>query len=146
MFDSIKRLFTSEPAETEIPLTPEHAAAALMVEAALSDGIYADVEQTQIRDILISSFELSPEDAAEILDEAESLAESAVDHYRFTQVVKELPKERRFAIMTHLWSVALADGERDAHEDALMRRLAPLLALSDRERAEARQAAAAAQR
>jgi uncharacterized tellurite resistance protein B-like protein len=44
-------------------------------------------------------------------------------------------------MMTHLWSVALADGERDAHEDALLRRLAPLLALSDRDRAEARQAA-----
>jgi uncharacterized tellurite resistance protein B-like protein len=56
-------------------------------------------------------------------------------------VVKQLPREQRLSILEDLWRVVLADGERDAHEDALIRRLAPLLGLSDRDRAEARHAA-----
>lgn len=43
--------------------------------------------------------------------------------------------------MTALWSVALADGERDAQEDRLMRMVATLLGLSDVESAQARQRA-----
>jgi len=121
--------------------TTELAAAALMVQAALSDGVYADVESDMILDMLKSGFDLDEAAARALLDEAEGLAESAVDHHQFTKVIKDLPRERRIAFMTQLWRVALADGEKDAHEDSLLRRLSPLLALTDRERAEARQAA-----
>jgi uncharacterized tellurite resistance protein B-like protein len=142
MLDAIKRLFSGEAVEPE---TEDHrtelAAAALMVQAALSDGVYAKVEEAQILEILKTGFQLDDETAASILDKAEGLAEAAIDHHQFTKVVKELPKERRLRFMTELWQVALADGEKDAHEDSLLRRLSPLLALSDRERAEARQRA-----
>ena len=141
MFETLKRLFsTAEPA-TDRGLSPELCTAALMVEAALSDGVYADVEEAEIVSVLRTGFDLDEERAAEILQEAEDLAEAAVDHHRFTRVVKELPREQRLTILTDLWRVVLADGERDAHEDALIRRLAPLLGLSDRDRAEARHAA-----
>jgi uncharacterized tellurite resistance protein B-like protein len=43
--------------------------------------------------------------------------------------------------MTALWSVALADGQRDAMEDRLMRMVATLLGLNDVESAQARQRA-----
>lgn len=141
MLDAIKRLLSGEATETE---TREHrvelAAAGLMVQAALSDGDYAEVERHQILQILQSGFELDEATAASLLDEAEGLAESAVDHHQFTRVIKDLPKAERMRFMTELWQVAFADGENDAHEDTLLRRLSPLLALSDRERIEARQA------
>jgi uncharacterized tellurite resistance protein B-like protein len=43
--------------------------------------------------------------------------------------------------MTALWSVALADGLRDADEDTLLRMVANLLGLTDVESALARQKA-----
>jgi uncharacterized tellurite resistance protein B-like protein len=143
MIKALKNLFSgnqSSDANADAP-SAELATAALMVEAAMTDGVYADVEHDRIMEILTGSFELSQADAEAMLSQAEDLAEQAVDHHRFTKIVKALPHDQRMVMMTHLWSVALADGERDAHEDALLRRLAPLLALSDRDRAEARQAA-----
>jgi uncharacterized tellurite resistance protein B-like protein len=47
-------------------------------------------------------------------------------------------------LLEALWTVVLTDGERDPHEDALMRKLAPLIAVSDRESAEARRRVEAA--
>ena len=142
MLDAIKRLISSQDDSAEPDEhSTELAAAALMVQAALSDGVYADVEHDRILEMLKSGFHLDDAEAADLLDEAEGLAETAVDHHQFTKIVKELPKEQRMKFMTQLWHVALADGENDAHEDSLLRRLSPLLALTDRERAEARQAA-----
>jgi uncharacterized tellurite resistance protein B-like protein len=99
------------------------------------------VEQKQILNVLTTGFGLGQDDAEAMLSKAQELIEQAVDHYRFTRIVKELPHDKRVEMLTHLWSVVLADGENDAHEDALLRRLAPLLALSDHDRAHARQAA-----
>ncbi|EAP89931.1 MAG: hypothetical protein CMH91_00760 [Oceanicaulis sp.] len=141
MFETLKRLFTGAETAEERSLSPELSTAVLLVEAALSDGIYAEVEEAEIITVLCAGFDLDAARAAELLDEAETLAEAAVDHHRFTHVVKQLPREQRLSILEDLWRVVLADGERDAHEDALIRRLAPLLGLSDRDRAEARHAA-----
>jgi uncharacterized tellurite resistance protein B-like protein len=142
MIDAIKRLIAGpDDAPGRDDHSTELAAAALMVQAALSDGVYADVESDMILDLLKSGFDLDDAAARDLLNEAEGLAETALDHYQFTKVIKELPEDRRMAFMTQLWRVALADGEKDAHEDALFRRLSPLLALTDRQRAEARQAA-----
>ena len=52
-----------------------------------------------------------------------------------------MPLEDRAELMTALWSVALADGLREAHEDRLMRLVANLLGLTDVESALARQRA-----
>ena len=143
MIKALKSLFSGRTDKTDDTpdITAELATAALMVEAAMSDGVYANVEHDEIVKALTKSFDLEPEKAEAVLKQAEDLAEQAVDHHRFTKVVKMLDHEKRMQIMTDLWSVALADGEKDAHEDQLLRRLSPLLALSDRERAEARQAA-----
>ena len=144
MFDAIRKLFTggeSEP-ETSEP-SPETAAAVLMVQAALADGDFSAAERDKICLILREGFRLEPARADAVLAEAETLADTAVGHHRYTNVVKSLSLEQRKVFMTHLWMVALADGKKDDAEDSLLRRLSPLLALSDRDRAEARQDAEA---
>ena len=61
---------------------------------------------------------------------------------RFTRALKEATAlEDRSRLLTALWSVALADGQREAHEDRLMRLVANLLGLTDVESALARQRA-----
>lgn len=148
MFDALKKMMSGGgEAEPRSELDPHVAATALLVEAALSDGIYADVEAEQIHNILIAAFKLEPEKAAEMLSRAETLAENAADHHQFTKVVKAcLPGPERIALVEHLWRVALADGEKSHLEDSFIRRVAPLLAVSDRERVLARARAEAAAR
>ena len=45
----------------------------------------------------------------------------------------------RLAVIEALWKIALADGERDAEEDALIRLVASLLGITDVDSAKARQ-------
>tara|TARA_R110002072_G_scaffold13737_5_gene57637 strand:- start:3141 stop:3590 length:450 start_codon:yes stop_codon:yes gene_type:complete len=147
MFDKLKSWMSSEPPVAHAEIDPKVAAAALLVEAALSDGIYADVEENSIRKILKSSFGLDADEAARILALAEDLAEDAADHHRFTKVVKAcMPKTERIALVENMWAVALADGEKSDFEESFIRRVAPLLAVDDRERVFARSRAEAAAR
>jgi uncharacterized tellurite resistance protein B-like protein len=81
------------------------------------------------------------EAATKMLDTAEERAEMAVDHYAFTSIIKKsLPKAERIALIGHLWDVTFADGEESPFEDALIRRVAALLAVTDHERAAAKTA------
>ncbi|MGJ3231561.1 MAG: TerB family tellurite resistance protein [Oceanicaulis sp.] len=140
MFEAIKKMFSGGEAEPkETAPAPETAAAVLMVQAALADRDFSQAEREKICQILREGFKLSPERADAVLAEAETIAESAVGHHRYTQVVKDMPLVHRKIFMTHLWLVALADGKKDDAEDSLLRRLSPLLALSDRDRTEARE-------
>lgn len=139
MFDKLKQIFGMDPVAARPELDPHVAATTLLVEAALADGIYADVEQDQIREILAAAFQFEPDAVDRVLDQAEQLAEGAIDHHRFTKVVKScLSEQERIALVEQLWLVALADGEKSPFEDAFLRRVAPLLGIDDRERVFAR--------
>lgn len=139
MFDKLKQMFGRTPATPRPELDPHIAATTLLVEAALADGIYADCEQDQIKDILAAAFLLDPVTVDRVLDQAEELAEGAIDHHRFTKVVKVcLSEQERVALIEQLWMVSLADGEKSPFEDAFVRRIAPLLGIDDRERIFAR--------
>jgi len=142
MFDAIRKMFSGgEDKTAEDQPSPELAAAVLMVQAALADHEFSTEEREKICLILREGFRLSPEAADATLAQAEQVAETAVGHHRYTQIVKDMPLEHRKIFMTHLWMVALADGKKDDAEDALLRRLSPLLALSDRDRTDARREA-----
>ena len=139
MFETIKRMLTRTRPEPRPELDPHVAAAALLGETALVDGIYADVESDQISDILAQAFNLSEAEAEKILDQAEQLAETAPDFQRFTKVIKAcLPEAERVALVEALWMVALADGEKSPFEDAFIRRISPLMGVDDRARVLAR--------
>ena len=118
------------------------ALAALLVRVARSDGLYAAEEVERIDRVLAHRHGLDPFAAAKLRSEAEDLEREAPDTVRFTRALKEaVALEDRADLMTALWSVALADGLREAHEDRLMRLVANLLGVSDVESALARQKA-----
>ena len=86
------------------------------------------------------NYNLSPKVAANLRAEAETIEAQAPDTVRFTRAIKDaVPYEDRFEVVKALWQVVLADGERDIEEDALMRLLASLLGVNDRDSAIARQ-------
>jgi uncharacterized tellurite resistance protein B-like protein len=119
------------------------ALAALLVRIARTDGLYAAEEVERIEKVLTERHGLGPFEAAKLRTEAEDLESQAPDTIRFTRALKAaVPLEDRAGLLTALWSVALADGLRDAGEDQMMRLLANLLGLTDVESGLARQQAA----
>jgi uncharacterized tellurite resistance protein B-like protein len=116
--------------------------AALMVRIAKSDDEYSATEIARIDAVLGLLYQLTADQAADLRQTAEALEAEAPDTVRFTRAIKEeVPYEERFNVVRALWQVVLADGARDAEEDALMRLLASLLGVNDRDSAIARKQA-----
>ena len=140
MFEALIRRLTA-PDTTPLPAPDGRLAlAALMVRVARADGSYAASEATRIDRVLAALHGLSPFEAAKLRREAEALEGEAPDTVRFTRAIKDhVALEDRDAVMEALWDVALSDGARDAEEDTLIRLVANLLGIADRDSALARQ-------
>ena len=138
--DLLRRLTAPEP--EPLPYDDARIAlAALLVRIARSDGDYAEVEIARIDRALASRYELSPFEVTKLRGEAEALEAEAPDTVRFTRAIKEaVPHEDRLRVIESLWDIVLADGERDHEEDALLRMVAPMLGVNDRDSNLARQA------
>ena len=139
MFES---LFASKSPDSARDISASQAMAALMVRIAKSDDDYSTTEIARIDAVLGLLYSLTADQAANLRQTAEALEAEAPDTVRFTRAIKEeVPYEERFNVVRALWQVVLADGARDAEEDALMRLLASLLGVNDRDSALARQQA-----
>lgn len=131
------------PAPTRLPVPDEQLAlAALLVRVARADGFASVAELARIDRILGRRYGLTLDAATALRREAETAETLAPDTVRFTRALKDaVPLENRSALVEALWSVALADGQRDAEEDRLLRLVSSLLGLSDVESAIARRRA-----
>ena len=116
------------------------AAAALLVETALLDGQFDASERKAIRSALVRGFGISESEAAEVIAEGERRTEISGQIYTFTRALKDhLAPEDRLKIIEMLWEVIYADGKVDAYESNLVRRVAGLLFVPDRDSGLARQ-------
>ena len=144
MWNWLKSLFSPQK-DDAVPAgrtdDPQVAAAALLVETALTDGIYADIEEARILQVLQNTFEIEEPEARTILQTAEDLAEQSTGAHQYTVLVKDLDEDKRIRFIQGLYYVSLADGEKCPYEDAFVRHVASLLHVEDRARAEARQRA-----
>jgi uncharacterized tellurite resistance protein B-like protein len=133
VLDLLRRLTAPDPA----PLPHDDARvalAALLVRLARSDGDYAAIEKAQIDRVLAHRYRLSEAEAQALRSDAEALETEAPDTVRFTRAIKEaVPYEDRVHVIEALWFIVLADGERDTEEDAMLRMIAPMLGINDRD-------------
>lgn len=131
--DLLNRLTASEP-EPLAPADARLALAALLVRIARSDGDYAAVEIARIDALLADRYDLLPGQAKTLRAQAEGLETHAPDTVRFTRAIKDaVAYDDRLDVIEALWDVVLADGARDDGEDALMRMVAPMLGINDRD-------------
>lgn len=141
MIDKFLNIFrdTQDAPEANSP-DERLALAALLVDAARRDDAYEDSEKDAIDRILAAEHGLDAAGASQLRLEAETAQDEAMGLFRFTHSLKEAtPFEDRVKIVEYLWEVALADGDRDAVEDNLVRRVCGLLGVSDRDSGLARQ-------
>jgi uncharacterized tellurite resistance protein B-like protein len=139
----IKALLSLLAAPHPEPLTAddaELALAALLVRLARADHHFDAAETARIDRILAARGGLSPAQAAALRQRAEEVEAEAPDTVRFTRALKDrVPHENRISVIEAMWEVALADGSREAEEEALIRLAANLLGINDRDSALARQ-------
>ncbi|MDF2141656.1 TerB family tellurite resistance protein [Paenirhodobacter sp. CAU 1674] len=139
----IKALLSLLAAPQPEPLTAddaELALAALLVRLARADHHFDAAEKARIDRILATRGDLSPAQAEALRQRAEEVEAEAPDTVRFTRALKDrVPHENRISVIEAMWEVALADGSREAEEEALIRLAANLLGINDRDSALARQ-------
>ena len=132
------------PALASQPDELELAVAALLIEAARMDDDFNLEERRTIEHVLAERFDLSPEKLRELFIAAERAVRGSTQFFPFTQqIVKNISHEERGQILEMMWQVVYADGVLDPHEDMLLRRIAGLIHVNDRERGLARQRALA---
>jgi uncharacterized tellurite resistance protein B-like protein len=138
MFDRIVKLL-SEPSPPQDRDGLQIAVAVLLVEAARMDAHFEDAERTVIERLLANKFQLSPEQTGELMRKAVEVGERSNQLYPFTRTaVERMDLAQRIGLIEMLWEVAYADGVLDPDEDALLRRVAGLIYVSDVDRAAAR--------
>jgi uncharacterized tellurite resistance protein B-like protein len=120
----------------------EMAVAALLIEAARMDDSFDAGERATIERLLAEKFDLPPAEVHDLVAAAEAAVHRSTQFFPFTQeICRRIEPEDRAHIIEMMWDVAYADGVLDPHEDMLLRRIAGLIAVSDRERMIARKRA-----
>ena len=115
------------------------ACAVLLVEAAKLDSTFGPEERRRIRELVRARFGLTDEEAKALTAEAEETSDASVEWQHFTTTIKDgFDHGERVEIIEMLWVVAYADGQLHDYEASLLRRIAGLLYVADRESGEAR--------
>ena len=147
MLDKLKGLFstgeTNSRASGRRAINELHlAAAVLLIEAARMDDKVDDNERAVIFDVVRSRFGLSDDEVASVVELADQVADDSVELSRFTKRIRDgFDHDERVEMVEMLWRVVYADAKVHDHEANLLRRVAGLLYVSDRESGEARKRA-----
>lgn len=121
------------------------AVAALLIEAARMDSDFDAEERAAIERLLATKFDLDSGALNDLIAEAQQKVEYSTQYFPFTNAIcKRMSIEERTGIIEMMWSVAYSDGVLDPHEDMLLRQIAGLIHVPDKERGQARQRALAA--
>ncbi len=149
MIDRIKALILNSATETGTDPDGgaddvQVAAVALLVEAAVMDGDFDEAERKAIARLIESRFGLEGAEVEELIALGEEAVERSNQLYAFTRVLKTgFDFEDRIEMIEMLWDVACADGEIHDFEANLVRRVAGLIHVSDRDSGAARKRALA---
>ena len=118
------------------------AAAALLVEAARMDQSFDGAERQTIATLLRERFALGEDEVEALIDTADGKVEDAIELYSTARLVKDrFSHAERIGLMEMLWEVVYADGHLHDYEASLLRRIAGLVYVSDRESGSARKRA-----
>ena len=141
MLASFKGIFKKKGIEIEKSDEEYHlACAAILCEAASMDGEFDDKEKSLIMNLLQKQFSLDYTETVSLFKDAKNISENASQLYGFTKIIKNSwDIEKKIRMLEMLWEVAYVDGYLDAAEDMLIRRIAGLIHVDDRDRIRAKQ-------
>ena len=130
MIDKIKAFFSKNiiAADDNALSSEQLATAALLIEVMVIDGNLDEQELRAISNTLSQMLELSSEQIDELILLSQEEVADATSLYQFTREINaHYDHDKKMALMTAMWRVALADGHLDKHEEGIIRRVADLL-------------------
>lgn len=142
MFETLRRLLVQDA--SAVSASPDAvddgdhrrrlATAALLLEVAWADDTAAAAEKVSIAGILSDRFGLDAQETAQLMAAAEAHRHDATDLYNTTSLLRStLSRLDLREVLEALWRVVYADGVLEAHEDALLHRIARMLGLDHAE-------------
>ncbi len=115
------------------------AAVALLIEAAVMDGDFDADERQTIARLLADRFGLDGAAIEDLIRAGEDAVAHSHQLFAFTRVVKQdFDFDERVGMIEMLWEVAYADGALHDYEANLVRRVAGLIHVADRDSGSAR--------
>lgn len=141
MLDRIKAFLTGQTEDAQDGFDQvQVAVVALLIRAAAADAHFDGVERVAISQIAQRHFGLSSGEVDRLIEVAARDEAETMDLFRWTQAIKQRYDEtERIGLIEKLWEVVYADGVLDDFEANLLRRVAGLIYVPDRESGQARQ-------
>ncbi|MEG3190865.1 MULTISPECIES: TerB family tellurite resistance protein [Novilysobacter] len=110
------------------------AAAALLLEMAVTDDGGERIELDVVHQAMRAAFGINPAELQALLDQAHDARKQSVSMYDFTRELRVgLAPEQRAELVEWLWRVAFADARLATDEEHMVRRVADLLGVSHSE-------------
>ena len=128
LFDSLVGVPSAAPeADTEHRL--RLATAVLLVEVMRADPEHVNpAERAAVLSALREKFALADDEAARLVELAESTARRSTDYFSFTSAINDhFDMAQKIRMVELMWRVAYADGRLGAHENHVLWRVADLL-------------------
>ncbi len=144
MLNALKTFFSSIDIDADLEQTDplKLSAAVLMVEVLAADDVVDQREVDHVTQLLQSQFAIDANDVDRLFERARKESDEAVSLQGFTrQICEHYDNEQRVELWTMLWEVAMVDEHVDGNERHLIRKIAGLLYLIDRQIIQAREAA-----
>lgn len=134
MFDFFKELFESSGeanAEVNADDNLHLAAAALLIEIAVSDEHFCEDELSALEKILNGKMGISQPKLDSIIEQAKADQGDATSIHQFTSLLNQNynPIQKR-DLVQYMWQIAYADGNLDKYEEYMIRKIADLVHLS----------------
>lgn len=110
------------------------ATCAIMIEIANSDDEFTEGERTRIVEILSLKFDLSDDEAHELIEIAQERIKESIDIWGFTKTLNKIfTEDQKIKVLEAIWTVIYADGQLSQHEDSLVHKLSYLLGLKHKQ-------------
>jgi len=132
LFDDIMgRISAEDAAADDRDAAIRMATAVLMVDVALVDASFDEVEFERMLGLVKNHFGLSTQAAAELINAANAEADDLVPVHELTALLqKHLDDDEKARVVELLWSTAYADGDLDKYENSLVIKVSDLLNVS----------------
>jgi uncharacterized tellurite resistance protein B-like protein len=138
VLDRIRSFFQEQIAPEDASVGADRrlqiATCALLLEVAHADDDFSADERALVRDLLRDRFELTEAQARELMALAEEQRGASTDLYQFARLINDrFDRPQKLAVLAELWRIVYSDGRLEAHEDALLHKLANLFGLRHQE-------------
>ncbi len=134
MFDRLWSLLSGDAASGRAAPSERLSTAVLLLELARADFEIAAVERKRVAGLLAQRYDLDENGAESLIAQAEAEVGAAVSLFDYLKTLNtELEPAGKRQLMEMLWEVAYADGRLDMNEEQLLRKLADLLYVAERD-------------